>query len=118
MAVITAQILHGMKAGLPPRIVGVKWETLTCGDTGSPFQVPDWMGFLSVQVFGTFNSETLTMQGSNDGTNWAALTDPQGNDIALTAAKIEIIEEMPRYVRPSFSGSSGGDLDVIMIGKK
>ncbi len=93
----------------------VLWETLTCGDVGSAFELPYWAGSATVQMTGTFNSQTLTMQGSNDGTNWYTLTDPQGNNMAKTAAAMEVVEELPRYVRPSFSGTTGGDVDVTLV---
>lgn len=91
----------------------VKWETVTNGDTGSAMNLGNYNDN-TVTVTGTFNSETLTMQGSNDGTNWSTLTDNTGTDIALTAAGMRLIAEAPIYIRPSFSGSSGGDVDVIV----
>ena len=67
---------------------------------------------------GTFNSQTLTIQGSNDNTTWFTLTDNNGLSIAFTAAGGKLIAEAPRYVRPSFSGSSGGDLDIYLQVRK
>ena len=103
----------------------VLWETVTCGDTGSAYEVPDWATSLTVQVLGTWGDDaspidasTLTMQGSNDGTNWATLHADDGNDIALTAAGMEIIAELPRYIRPSHDKASGGDVDVWLFARK
>ncbi|MEE9356614.1 MAG: hypothetical protein V3U75_13575 [Methylococcaceae bacterium] len=88
------------------------WETLTCGDTGA-WQLLDDYNDNTVTVSGTFNSETLTMQGTNDGgTTVFTLTDPSATAIALTAAGGKLIVEAPKEIRPSFSGSSGGDVDV------
>ena len=103
----------------------VLWETVTCGDTGSAYEVPDWATSLTVQVHGTFtddaspaNTATLTMQGSNDNTNWTTLHADDGNDITFTAAGMEIIAELPRYVRPSLNQTSGGDVDVYLFARK
>lgn len=97
------------------KMESILWEAMACGDVGNAYQIPYWASSMTVQVTGTFNSETLTLQGSNDGTNWFPLTDPQGNNIALTSDKLEVIEEYPRYIRPSFSGTTGGDLDVLLF---
>lgn len=91
----------------------VTWETLTCGDTGESIEMNNFNDN-TVTVTGTFNSQTVTLQGSNDNTNWFTLTDNNGTDIALTAAGMRLIAEAPKYVRPSFSGSTGGDVDVII----
>lgn len=71
----------------------------------------------SVQVFGTFGAGgTVTIQGSNDGTNWATLTDPQGNALTFTTAKIEAVQELTRYIRPaSVAGDGTTNLTVIIL---
>ena len=95
----------------------IVWEGLANGDTGQPYFGIDYPD-KSVQIIGDFNSETITIQGSNDpdtsGQTWTSLTDPQGNPIAKTSAAIEQILENPHQIRPSISGSSGGDVDVLM----
>ena len=103
----------------------ILWETVTCGDTGSAYEVPNWATVGTVQALGTFEDassppagSTLTMQGSNDGTNWATLHADDGNDIAFTAAGMEVIAELPRYIRPSHSLASGGDIDVYLFMRK
>ena len=103
----------------------ILWETVTCGDTGSAYEVPNWATTGTVQVIGTFEDassppagSTLTMQGSNDGTNWAILHADDGGDIAFTAAGVEVIAELPRYIRPSHNLASGGDVDVYLFMRK
>ena len=103
----------------------VLWETVTCADTGSAYEVPDWACTGTVQVLGTFEDassppegSTLTMQGSNDGSTWATLHADDGGDIAFTAAGIEVIAELPRYIRPSHNKASGGDVDVYLFMRK
>lgn len=101
----------------------VDWTTITTGTgstaTGDVVEVA--MGNdRSVQIDGTFDSATVVFQGSNDGTNWFSLTDPQGNAISKTSAAIEAISELTRYVRPSISGSANGStsINVHMFAKR
>ena len=95
------------------------WTPLVAANTtGTPIEVPG-LSDRTVQIIGTFDSATVVIQGSNDGTNWATLTDPQGNAISKTAAAIEMISEVTRYIRPSISGGSGSEsLTVILLAKR
>jgi len=94
----------------------ILWETLDGGDTGEWFELLDFNGN-TVQVKGTFDSNTLTMQGSNDaGESKTAftLTDNNGSDIALTAVGGVLIAETPRFIRPSLGSGSSSDIDVTV----
>lgn len=86
----------------------VSWTPITtANEVGSSEPLPG-SHIKSVQFTGTFGAAaTITLEGSNDGSNWVVLTDPQGNSISKTAAAIEAIEEHTRYVRPKLA--SGGD---------
>lgn len=87
------------------------WETLTATDTGAPLEVANRGGAMgSVQMTGTFGG-TVTMQVSNDGTNWVTMKDLQGAEIALTAAGMADFTSGARYIRPS-AGSGVSDVDV------
>jgi hypothetical protein len=70
-----------------------------------------------VTVHGTFGAGgSITIQGSNDGTNWFALTDPQGNALTKTAAAIEQVLESPLYIRPLVTAGDGTtSLTVILL---
>lgn len=89
---------------------------LANGDTGAPVEMPAFAD-RSIQVVGTFGSGgNLRIQGSNDGTNYATLTDPQGNDLNITAAKIEQVTEVVRYIRPNVTAGDGTtNLTVILL---
>jgi hypothetical protein len=64
----------------------------------------------SVQITGTAGTGTVKMQGSNDETNFASLTDPQGNAIEKTASgTIEQIMENTTTVKPVMTGANGTD---------
>ena len=86
-------------------IVRFTW-VLAQGDTGGEIT---WLTYAdrSVQVFGTFGGASVVIEGSNDGTNWAVLTDPQGNDLSISSAKIEQILEVCLFLRPRISGGDG-----------
>lgn len=95
----------------------VTWTPLTQtgSDVGEAFQMPGW-GDRSVQVFGTFGvAGNCRIQGSMDGTNWGTLTDPQGNALDFTAAKIEAITERVRYIRPSITLGDGTTSLTVML---
>jgi len=95
----------------------VEWAALASGDDGTPVEIPGWAD-RSVQIQATFGDGTITLQGSNDGTNYHPLTDPQGNDIAKTANDLEQVIELPRYIRPLFSGTTGSAGVVTLFGRR
>lgn len=85
----------------------VTWTGLLNGDFGAPVQ---WVDYADrcVQVTGTFGTGgSVTLQGSNDGTNWATMADPQGNALTFTATKLEQALELPVYVRPAVTAGDG-----------
>jgi hypothetical protein len=67
----------------------------------------------SVQIQGTFDSCTVTLQGSNDGTNYHLLTDPQGTDISKTASDLEAVTEATLWVKPVLA-SAGANTSVVV----
>jgi hypothetical protein len=91
------------------------WANMANADVGEPLQ-SSALADRSVQVFGTFSGGSVTIQGSNDGVNWATLTDLQGNDLVFSTAKIEMITEITRYIRPVVSGA-GASLTVVLFAK-
>lgn len=99
---------------LSPVTLMITWANLRAADLpGAAVELPDYSDS-TVQIVGTFDTGTLTMQGSNDGTNWFSLTDAQGNAIAKTSAAGEVIEEAPRYIRPLLSGA-GADVITVLL---
>lgn len=85
------------------------WTGLTqaTADDGEAFEMPG-AADRSVQVVGTFGAGgSVRLEGSNDGTNYAVLSDPQGNALDITTAKIEAITELTRYIRPRVTAGDG-----------
>lgn len=83
------------------------WTGLLNGDDGSPIDWAVWPD-RSVQFVGTFGTGgSIQLEGSNDGTNWAILNDLQGSTIVKTAAGLEGVAELTRYVRPRVTAGDG-----------
>lgn len=95
------------------------WSGLLNGDDGNAVQMDEY-GDRTFQVTGTFGTGgTIVMQGSNDGTNWVSLTDPQGNAISKTAAAMEALLETPRYIRPIVTAGDGStDLAATVYARR
>lgn len=88
--------------------VRLTYAEMANGDDGEPFQLPDFPD-RSVQVTGTLGAGgTLTVEGANDDTpTYHALTDPQGNSLAINALKVEKIQELTRLTRPRVTAGDG-----------
>jgi len=91
-------------------VVVATWASLTTtDDVGAPIESPG-RNDRSVQVAGTFGvGGSLSIEGSNEETptNWGVLTDPQGNALTFTAAKIEAVSELTRHIRPHVTAGDG-----------
>jgi hypothetical protein len=80
---------------------------------GAPIPFAEWAD-RSVQFTGTFGAAaTIIWEGSNDGTNYAILTDPQGNNISKTAAAIEGVLEITRWARPRLASGGDGSTSIV-----
>lgn len=92
------------------RSVTGAWSGLTNAttDDGAPVEMPDYAD-RSIQVQGTIGAAgNLRIEGSNDGTNYVVLTDPQGTALNIVAAGvIEQIQEITRYIRPRITAGDG-----------
>ena len=92
------------------RAVAAQWTGLlqTSLDTGAPAELPDYAD-RSIQVEGTLGvGGSLNIEGSNDGTNYVLLTDPQGTNLTITAVnRMEQVQEITRYIRPRVTAGDG-----------
>ena len=86
----------------------VSWTPLTTTNTdGSSAELP-YFSDRSVQVSGTFGTGgSVTLQGSNDNSTWAALHDVAGSAITLTSAGIKKVSPNTRYIRPLVTAGDG-----------
>lgn len=102
-----------IQSGRPACLIG--WSGLLNGDTGAWVEVVDYAD-RTATITGTFGTGgSVTLQGSNDGTNAFALTDPQANAITKTAAAMELIVEAPRYIRPTVTAGDGSTNLAVQI---
>lgn len=93
------------------------YSTLTTtNDNGAPIEMAEFAD-RSVQVTGTFGAGgTIVWQGSNDGSTWVTMSEPDGTAISLTAAGLKAVLEITRYARPFVSAGDGTtDLDVFVV---
>ena len=92
------------------------WAGLANGDDGAPVEL-SFLSDRSVQVVGTFGvGGAVVIEGSNDGVNYATLTDPQGNALSVSAAKIESVMEVVRFIRPRVPAGDGTtSLSVVLL---
>lgn len=106
MATRTPAITYGPNG--QKNAVLVVWSGMLNGDDGAPFEHADF-GDKSIQFQGTAGAGlSVNLEGSNDGTNYAVLTDPQGNAITKTAVgTLEVVSENTRYTRPRVTAGDG-----------
>lgn len=94
------------------------WDNANAGDQCAPLQFAQYTD-KSVQVAGTFGGASVSFEGSNDGINWAVLTDPQGNPLTFTSPKIEMITEASWWARPVVTGGDGStSINVLVLLKE
>jgi hypothetical protein len=94
----------------------VLWEDMALLDEGAAVQYGDFPD-RSVQVSGTFGAGgAITVQGSNNGTDWVTLTAPDGVPLVITAVGIKQVLEITKFIRPFVSAGDGATLlDVTMF---
>ena len=90
------------------------WSALATGDTGEPLSNPSYAD-RSVQVTGTFGGATITIEGSNDGTNYTTLTDTAGAALSFTVTGVRQILQVTRYIRPLVTGGAGVVINVNLL---
>lgn len=97
----------------------MRWEALANGDDGAPAQ---FFGAAdrTVQVDGVFGAGgAVVLEGSINGTDYHTLTDPQGNALTFTSARLETVMELVRYIRPRVTNGDGSTaLNVTLLMKE
>ena len=69
----------------------------------------------SVQCDGTFSSTVITIEGSNDGTNYYPLKDPSNTAITCSAAGMFQINTPSRYIRPRVTTAGTGVALIVNL---
>ena len=95
------------------------WANIGQGDTPSSMSIPG-AADKSIQFTGTFSGATVTVQGSNEASpsNWAILTDAQGNSLSFTDVGLESVTEMTTHIRLSVTGGDvSTDVTAILLAR-
>ena len=101
-------------------VIKVTWTGLASTNTATTVTAAVMPRYAdrTIQVTATaYGGVTVNLLGSNDGTNFSTLTDPQGNTIAATGNKIEQVMENVTHFKPALSASATAavDIDVVMV---
>jgi hypothetical protein len=111
-----ATVSPACQSGTPANMQVILWEALATGDTINAAEPQGLSGLAgSVQFTGTFGGATITLTGSNDGTNFVTLEDTNGEAISVTAAGLVDFATACRYIKPGISGGTGDDVDVTVV---
>jgi hypothetical protein len=95
-----------------------QWVNMGNGDEGAPLGNSQYTD-RSAQVVGFFGGASVVIEGTNNGTNWATLTDLQGNPLSFTTEKIELVAEATLQIRPRVVGGDvSTDLSVYLLVKE
>jgi len=100
-------------------LVIAQWTAVLNAGDGTPAELGDFAD-KSVQVTGTFGvGGSISLEGSNDGTNYVILTKPGGTAATLTAAGLIAIVESTRFVKPVVTAGDGTtSLNVTLLARR
>ena len=91
------------------------WALTTADPTGDQVEWVQWAD-RAFQANGTWGGATLTLQGSNDGTNWETLSNAAGGTAATqTANGGKAVIEVYRYARPSLTTPGTGATVAVTL---
>lgn len=94
------------------------WTGITEADTGSAITVPREVEGVTIQTTGDFTtSGAVTLEGSNNGTDYATLKDPGGTDIVMTTTAIWRLESIPLFIRPRATAGSAVSMNVVLAAR-
>jgi hypothetical protein len=92
----------------------VTWGPFTETDTLVPVSRPEFCE-RTIQAIGTFGSANLGLNGSNDGTNFALISNRQGTTMSFTAPGINTTQDRPVWVVPKVVSGTGASITVVML---
>lgn len=103
-------------AGYDESVIIVTWANLAAsGDVGDPIALAAWSDKTFV-VSGAFvGLPTVAIEGSNNGTDWVALSNRQGTSMSFTAAAMNTSQDRPVYVRPRLTAGTGGASITVTV---
>lgn len=91
------------------------WALTTANADGAPVSAAEWAD-RTWQASGTWGGASLALQGSNDGVNWAVLSNASGGaDIAMTTNDLASTVELPLWVRPNLTTPGVGATIAVTL---
>jgi hypothetical protein len=98
------------------RVPRTVWTAITSADTADAWGLNGQSAVAcAVQITGTFGGATVTLQGSNDGTNYFILKDFTGTDVSATSATMFDLSTAVLYVKPVVTGGAGYSINVNLV---
>jgi hypothetical protein len=94
------------------------WVLTTADHTGDAVINVDFAD-RTLTAVGTWGGATMTVEGSNDGTNWMPLSDAAGAADATAATnKAMTVVELTRFIRPRLTTpGSGATVTVVLLAR-
>lgn len=87
------------------------------GDVGTTVKVPAHVRELAIQAVGSFGTSlAVQLLGSNDGVNFAQLSDLSNTAISLTTTAIIRLSNPPAYLKPLATAGTGGSAGIYIHG--
>lgn len=108
-----AEIAYSQAKGSEGTVI--TWTGVTEADTFAPLNLDRVYTKATIQIGGTFGGATVVVNGSNDNTTYAGLSNQAGTAISVTAAAIKSVYEAPNYIQPSASGGTAQSLTVKLF---
>jgi hypothetical protein len=95
-------------------VITFTWGPFTAsGDVGTAMGHAEY-SYRTYIVTGDFASAgAVTLEGSNDGTNWVPLTNRQGTPMAFTSAGMNTSQDMPMFARPRMTAGTSTGITII-----
>lgn len=113
MADITPTFVESDRLGWKNIGLLVFWEGIDAEGSGLAVELPMWP-HRTVMAVGMWDSNTITIQGSMDGTNFVTLTDPLGNNAAFTDDSVLKLDQSTKYVQIVQASGSSVSIDVYL----
>lgn len=92
-----------------------KWEGITENDAGKMIRMAAFP-VKTVHVTGDFGGGDVTLEGSNDGSNFETLLDCSGSPVTVNSAGIFRLQANPLYIQVTVATGTAMDIDVIIVG--
>ncbi len=86
----------------------VTWPLTTADHTGDAVAWSDWADRSVTFTSAAWGGSTVALEGSNNGTDFVPITDPQGTAITRTSNGIEAATEITRFVRARLTTVGSG----------